>query len=128
MSTSHSNSQSANLLIEVFTEELPPKSLRRLGEAFSDGIFAHLKSANLTTDDSTVTSFATPRRLAVQISHVLNQAEDHPIREKLLPTSIAYDAEGKATPPLFKKLAALGYTDIDLAALEKSGEGKNEAL
>ena len=128
MSTSHSNSQLANLLIEVFTEELPPKSLRRLGEAFSDGIFSHLKSANLTTDDSAVTSFATPRRLAVQISHVLSQAEDYPIREKLLPTSIAYDPEGKATPPLLKKLAALGYTDIDLATLEKSGEGKNEAL
>ena len=76
MSTSHSNSQSANLLIEVFTEELPPKSLRRLGEAFSEGIFNALKSANLATESSTVTSFATPRRLAVQVSNVLGQAED----------------------------------------------------
>ena len=128
MSTSHSNSQSANLLIEVFTEELPPKSLRRLGEAFSEGIFNALKSANLATESSTVTSFATPRRLAVQVSNVLGQAEDYPVREKLLPTSIAYDAEGKATPPLLKKLAALGYADIDLSSLEKAGEGKNEAL
>ena len=128
MSTSHSNSQSANLLIEVFTEELPPKSLRRLGEAVSEGIFNALKSANLATESSTVTSFATPRRLAVQVSNVLGQAEDYPVREKLLPTSIAYDAEGKATPPLLKKLAALGYADIDLSSLEKAGEGKNEAL
>ena len=128
MSTSNSNTQSANLLIEVFTEELPPKSLRRLGDAFSEGIFAHLKSANLTTDSSSVTSFATPRRLAVQISNVLSQAQDYPVREKLLPTSIAYDANGNATPPLLKKLAALGYADIDLSTLEKSGEGKNEAL
>jgi glycyl-tRNA synthetase beta chain len=128
MSTSNSNPQSDNLLIELFTEELPPKSLRRLGEAFSEGIFAGLQSAKLTTDGSVVTSFATPRRLAVQISHVLSQAPDYPVREKLLPTSIAYDAHGKATPPLLKKLAALGYADIDLSNLEKAGEGKNEAL
>jgi glycyl-tRNA synthetase beta chain len=40
MSTSNSPSHSATLLIEVFTEELPPKSLRRLGDAFSEGIYA----------------------------------------------------------------------------------------
>lgn len=128
MSTSNSKPQSATLLIEVFTEELPPKSLRRLGDAFSEGIFTALKSAGLATEDSKVTGFATPRRLAVQITDVLDQAPDYPVREKLLPTSIAFDAEGKATPPLLKKLGALGYADIDLATLEKAGEGKNEAL
>jgi glycyl-tRNA synthetase beta chain len=128
MSSSNSNTPSACLLIEVFTEELPPKSLRRLGDAFSEGIFAALKAANLTTESSAVTGFATPRRLAVQVSNVLGQAQDYPVREKLLPTSIAYDADGKATAPLLKKLAALGFSDIDLSALEKSGEGKNEAL
>ena len=128
MSTSNSKSQSATLLIEVFTEELPPKSLRRLGDAFSESIFTALKSAGLATESSQVTSFATPRRLAVQVTNVLDQAPDYPVREKLLPTSIAFDAEGKATPPLLKKLGALGYADIDLATLEKSGEGKNEAL
>ena len=128
MSTSNSPSQSATLLIEVFTEELPPKSLRRLGDAFSEGIFSALKSAGLANESSKVTSFATPRRLAVQISNVLDQAPDYPVREKLLPTSIAFDAAGKATPPLLKKLGALGYGEIDIATLEKSGEGKNEAL
>jgi len=128
MSTSNSKPQSATLLIEVFTEELPPKSLRRLGDAFSAGIFAALKSAGLATESSLVTGFATPRRLAVQITNVLNQAPDYPVREKLLPTSIAFDAEGKATPPLLKKLGALGYADVDLTTLEKAGEGKNEAL
>ena len=128
MSTSNFKSQSATLLIEVFTEELPPKSLRRLGDAFSEGIFAALQSAGLATESSRITGFATPRRLAVQVTNVLNQAPDYPVREKLLPTSIAFDAEGKATAPLLKKLGALGYADIDLATLEKSGEGKNEAL
>jgi len=128
MNTSNLPSQSATLLIEVLTEELPPKSLRRLGDAFSEGIFAALKTAGLVSESSTVTSFATPRRLAVQVSNVLNHAPDHPVREKLLPTSIAFDAFGKATPPLLKKLGALGYAAIDITTLEKSGEGKNEAL
>ena len=128
MSTSNSKPQSATLLVEVFTEELPPKSLRRLGDAFSEGIFTALKSTGLAADSSKVTGFATPRRLTVQVTDVLNQASDFPVREKLLPTSIAFDAEGKATPPLLKKLGALGYGDVDLATLEKAGEGKNEAL
>jgi glycyl-tRNA synthetase beta chain len=128
MSTSHSLSQSDSLLIEVFTEELPPKSLRRLGDAFSEGIYAALKAAGLASDASKVTGFATPRRLAVFVTNVLNQAPDYPVREKLLPTSIAFDADGKATPPLLKKLGSIGYADIDLATLEKAGDGKNEAL
>ena len=97
MSTSNSPSQSANLLIEVFTEELPPKSLRRLGNAFSEGMYTSLKSAGLASDASIITGFATPRRLAVLITDVVDQAPDYPVREKLLPTSIAFDAEGKAT-------------------------------
>jgi glycyl-tRNA synthetase beta chain len=128
MSTPHFLAQPANLLIEVFTEELPPKSLRRLGEAFSDGIYTSLKAAGLLNASSTSSSYATPRRLAVLVSDVLSQAPDYPVREKLLPTSIAFDAQGQATAPLLKKLAALGYPDLDLSSLEKSGEGKNEAL
>lgn len=128
MSTPNSLSQSDNLLIEVFTEELPPKSLRRLGDAFSEGIFSTLQTAGLLSENSVAASFATPRRLAVQVTNVLSQAPDYPVREKLLPTSIAFDADGKATAPLQKKLASLGYADIDLSTLEKAGEGKNEAL
>jgi glycyl-tRNA synthetase beta chain len=128
MSSTITPSQSATLLLEVFTEELPPKSLRRLGEAFSEGIFSALKSAGLVSDSSQVTGYATPRRLAVQITNVLSQAPDYPVREKLLPTAIAFDAQGQATAPLLKKLSALGYANIDLSTLEKAGEGKNEAL
>jgi len=128
MSTTNTSPQTATLLIEVFTEELAPKSLRRLGDAFNEGIFAALKNAGLSTPSSEATGFATPRRLAVQISHILDQAPDYPVREKLLPTSIAFDAEGKTTAPLLKKLAALGFADVDVSTLEKSGEGKNEVL
>ena len=128
MSTPNSLPQSDNLLIEVFTEELPPKSLRRLGDAFSEGIYSTLKAAGLLSENSFATGYATPRRLAVQITNVLSQAPDYPVREKLLPTSIAFDTDGKPTAPLQKKLASLDYADIDLSTLEKAGEGKNEAL
>jgi len=128
MSTSNTPSQSADLLIELLTEELPPKSLRRLGDAFSDGIFNALKAAGLLTANSQATTYATPRRLAVCVTDVTGQAPDYPVREKLLPTSIAFDAQGQATAPLLKKLGTLGYADLDISTLEKSGEGKNEAL
>jgi glycyl-tRNA synthetase beta chain len=116
------------LLLELFTEELPPKSLKRLGESLSQSIYASLKKAQLLSSSSTCQSFASPRRLAVLISDVLNQAPDYPVREKLLPLSIAFDAQGKPSQALTKKLASLGHPDTSLDQLERSGEGKNEAL
>lgn len=64
--------QSADLLIELFTEELPPKSLRRLGDAFSDGIFNTLKAAGLLSADSKAIGYATPRQplLIAQLRYV----------------------------------------------------------
>lgn len=128
MSTPSSSPSSATLLIEVFTEELPPKSLRKLGDAFAESIFTSLKSAGLCSTDSLSTGFASPRRLAVQITHVLAKADDFPVREKVLPVSVAFDADGKPTAPLLKKLSAMGYPDIDIASLERAGQDKNEAL
>jgi glycyl-tRNA synthetase beta chain len=128
VSTSSSPSSSATLLIEVFTEELPPKSLRKLGDAFAASLSTSIQSAGLITSESVTTSFASPRRLAVQITHVLSKAADFSVREKVLPVSVAFDAHGKPTPPLFKKLSTLGYPDIDIASLERSGQDKNEAL
>ena len=116
------------LLLELFTEELPPKSLKRLGESLSQSIYESLKKAQLLSSNSTCESFASPRRLAVLISDVLDQAPDYPVREKLLPLSIAYDAQGKPSQALTKKLASLGHPDTPLDQLERSGEGKNEAL
>jgi glycyl-tRNA synthetase beta chain len=116
------------LLLELFTEELPPKSLKRLGESLSQSVYESLKKAQLLSSSSTCQSFASPRRLAVLISDVLDQAPDYPVREKLLPLSIAFDAQGKPSQALTKKLASLGHPDTPLDQLERSGEGKNEAL
>lgn len=118
----------APLLIELLTEELPPKSLKKLGEHFSQHIFDKLLQLNLLAPQASFEAFATPRRLAILIDQVLDKSSTQPIREKLLPVSIALDANGQATAPLIKKLGALGLSEIQIDSLERSGEGKNEAL
>ena len=118
----------APLLLELFTEELPPKALKRLGQSFSEGITEHLRTAGLLTDESISTSYATPRRLAVHITNVLSKAPNRSVLEKLLPVSIALDANGQATAPLLKKLAALGFPDKKIADLERQGKDKAEAF
>lgn len=116
------------LLVELLTEELPPKALARLGDAFADGIANGLRTRGLTADASVVTPYATPRRLAVTISHVLERAPDATIRAKVLPVSVALDANGNPTPPLAKKLAAMGFADLPVASLERAMDGKAEAF
>ena len=53
-----------NLLVELFVEELPPKALRKLGDAFAGVLLDQLKAQGLASGESTLTSFASPRRLA----------------------------------------------------------------
>jgi glycyl-tRNA synthetase beta chain len=116
------------LLIELLTEELPPKALVKLGKAFADGIANGLKSRDLLEADSVATSYATPRRLAVAITKVRAVSPDKSIREKVLPVSVALDASGNATPPLAKKLAALGFPNLTVADLERAQDGKAESF
>ena len=121
-----------NLLVELFVEELPPKALKKLGDAFAGQLFEQLKAQGLAGADSAVTAYASPRRLAAHISHVWLKAEDKAVQLKLMPASVGLDAAGNATPALLKKLAALGADVSDPAAavaqLKRQGEGKAEAL
>ncbi|AKM30059.1 glycine--tRNA ligase subunit beta [Pandoraea faecigallinarum] len=116
------------LLVELLTEELPPKALARLGDAFADGIANGLRTRGLVTEAGVITPYATPRRLAVSITNVLDRAPDATIRAKVLPVSVALDANGNPTPPLAKKLAAMGFPDLPLASLERAMDGKAEAF
>lgn len=116
------------LLVELFTEELPPKALAKLGEAFAAGIVNGLKSRDFLEADSVVTSFASPRRLAVSISKVRGTSPDKQMREKVLPVSVAIDANGNATAPLTKKLAALGFPNLQVSDLERAADGKAESF
>lgn len=117
-----------NLLVELFAEELPPKALRKLGDAFAGVLFEHLKSQGLTAPDSALTSFASPRRLAAHITAVSAGAPDKAISQKLMPVSVGLDASGHATPALLKKLAALGADASAVAGLKRAPDGKAEAL
>ena len=116
------------LLVELLTEELPPKALVKLGAAFAAGIQAGLASRDFLDAASVATTFATPRRLAVLITHVRPISPDKSIREKVLPVSVALDADGNPSAPLTKKLAAMGRLDVTLAQLERAGDGKAESF
>jgi glycyl-tRNA synthetase beta chain len=117
-----------NLLVELFVEELPPKALKKLGEAFAGAISDSLKAQGLAAADAVVTPFASPRRLAVHVAGVAAQAADKPVSHKLMPVSVGLDASGKATPALLKRLAALGLDESMVPSLKRSGDGKSEAL
>ena len=120
------------LLVELLTEELPPKVLSKLGDAFAAAMVQGLTQRSLTDADATVIAYASPRRLAVSIAGVHAVAADKQIREKVLPLSVALDKEGQPTAPLTKKLAALALTagreHIALDELERASDGKAESF
>ena len=70
---------SPNLLVELFVEELPPKALKKLGEAFAQVLLAQLRAQGLAGDASQLTAYASPRRLAAHITDVLPRAADTPV-------------------------------------------------
>jgi glycyl-tRNA synthetase beta chain len=117
-----------NLLVELFVEELPPKALRKLGEAFAQTLAQHLKSAGLSASTATITAYASPRRLAVHLTDVADVATDKPVAHKLMPVAVGLDANGNATPALLKKLAALGSDGAAVAGLRREHDGKTEVL
>ena len=117
-----------NLVVELFVEELPPKALKKLGEAFAGTLFEQLKSQGLTADDSVVTPYASPRRLAAHITHVAAKAADKAVQQKLMPVSVALDAQGQPTPALLKKLQAVGADPSVVPTLKRQMDGKAEAL
>ncbi|MHB1216501.1 MAG: glycine--tRNA ligase subunit beta [Thiobacillus sp.] len=118
----------ANLLVELFVEELPPKALKKLGEAFAAALVENLVAQGLADAKAAVASFASPRRLGVHVAGVLACAADKPVSTKLMPVSVGLDADGKATPALLKRLAALGADASAIGQLRRAADGKNEAL
>ena len=122
------------LLVELLTEELPPKALKKLGEAFAAEVFRSLESNDFLGDGAAKIVFASPRRLAVQITSVRTESLPKEVRTKLMPVSVALDKAGKATAALKKKLGTLGYQDdADFDAIirqrvTREQDGKNEVL
>ena len=116
------------LLVELLTEELPPKALAKLAAAFATGIANGLASRDFLGAGSVTTTFATPRRLAVSITEVRAVSPDKSIREKVLPVSVALDPDGNPTAPLVKKLAAMGRADVTVGQLERAADGRAESF
>lgn len=116
----------APLLVELFTEELPPKALKKLGEAFANGIRDHLTKSGLAEPVASMQVFATPRRLGVLIDGVKEKGPDRPVSKKLMPVAVAYDANGAATPALLKRLQKEGFengvTPQDWIVRKKDGD------
>ena len=117
-----------NLLVELFVEELPPKALRMLGEAFAEGIATGLARRQLRAEARDWTAFASPRRLAAHVPGVAAQAADRVERVKLMPVAVGLAADGSPTPALLKKLGALGADASAVATLVRQADGKAEAL
>jgi glycyl-tRNA synthetase beta chain len=116
------------LVVELVTEELPPKALNALGTAFAQGLHGVLRDRGLVAADASWQAYATPRRLAVRVDAVLGQAADQPYAEKLMPVAIGLDAQGAATPALLKKLKARGLEHTAVDSLTRRHDGKQELL
>ena len=96
------------LLVELLTEELPPKALKALGEAFAEGIASGLAQRGLIDEGIKGTPYATPRRLSVSIAGVRHEADDSELIERLMPAVTAADASGIPTMALRKRLEKKG--------------------
>jgi glycyl-tRNA synthetase beta chain len=116
----------ATLLVEVRTEELPPKPLHRLSRAFADALAADLRQGDeFLTASSEVRVYATPRRLAVQITNVLPCAPDKAVEISGPSVKVGLDADGKPTPALLGFARKQG---VDPAQLERQQTPKGEVF
>ena len=112
-----------DLLIELGTEELPPKALKKLSDAFTSGIVAGLKKAGFEINE--VASFAAPRRLAVLIKDVAASQPDREIERKGPSLKAAYDGDGKPTKAVMGFARAVG---VDVAELQQQETDKGAWL
>jgi glycyl-tRNA synthetase beta chain len=105
-----------DLLIEIGTEELPPKALKRLAIAFHDGVKAGLDKAELAFKD--LQWFATPRRLALLISELESQQADKTVQRRGPALMAAFGEDGCATPAAIGFAKSCGVEVEDLQRLE----------
>ena len=114
---------SQSLLIELRTEELPPKSLKALSESFANSVFAALKEQAFAGADSVCTPYATPRRLALLVSNVVAQQPDRVVEKKGPAVASGIDAAGKPTKALEGFMRSAG---VSFEQLQKTSDGKAE--
>ena len=118
----------ATLLVELLTEELPPKALKTLGSSFGTGIVSSLRKQNFISDDTRFETFATPRRLAIIINDVLGVSPAETINQKLMPKNVGFTDSGKPSEALLKKLKSLGLDESSAQETELKSDGKMEFI
>ena len=111
------------LLVELLTEELPPKALPRLMEAFSHGLYEGLKDKGLLRPGAEVQPYASPRRLAVTVSQVLDKQPDRMVERKGPAVATGLGADGQPTAALAGFAKSCG---VDVARLERQAGDKGE--
>ncbi|MSQ80615.1 MAG: glycine--tRNA ligase subunit beta [Candidatus Methylopumilus sp.] len=117
-----------NLLIELLTEELPPKSQKQLGITFAKSIKEFLIKQNLSTEASEASVFSTPRRIGIHLKNVKDIAEDQNTSVKLMPVSVGFDTNQKPTEALLKKLSAIGLDEKAINRVIKKNENNVDVL
>lgn len=116
-------STAKDFLVEIGTEELPPKALRSLMSAFGEKLVGNIDGARLSHGD--VHAFASPRRLAVLVSDLAEQQEDRSVEQKGPPIKIAFDGDGNPTPAAEAFARKCG---VDVASLGRNKTDKGEWL
>jgi glycyl-tRNA synthetase beta chain len=115
--------KTADFLVEVGTEELPPKALKSLMNAFAEGLIAAIDTEHLAHGEAR--AYASPRRLAVCVADLALTQADRGVEQKGPPVRIAFDKDGKPTQ------AALAFAEkcgVDVAALQREETPKGEWL
>ncbi|MDN3406804.1 MULTISPECIES: glycine--tRNA ligase subunit beta [Pseudoalteromonas] len=105
-----------NLLVEIGTEELPPKSLRKLAEAFAANLTAELESLELAHQG--VSWYASPRRLGLQVKALDAKQQDKEVEKRGPATKAAFDAEGNPTKAAMGWARGCGIEVKDAQTLE----------
>ena len=118
MSNASKAPDSADLLIELGCEELPPKSLPKLGQTLFDGFLAQLNKAELGFDASASRVYYTPRRLALLISGVMERQPDQVLERKGPALSAAFDADNQPTPAAAGFARSVGKQVAELETLK----------
>lgn len=111
-------SATRDLLIELGTEELPPKALKSLSNAFTNGVVEGLKAASLAPSD--VTSFAAPRRMGILLKDVPVKQEDQQVEKRGPAKKAAFDADGNPTKAVEGFARSCGVSVNELQEIETS--------